>query len=125
MSRLESDRKLSGSSDLVSQTSTGANSTRSLGQSQERPHCSHFRVLSASGSRPDEKDSVESLKEKNQQISELLGKIEEIANEASEVTVKTGETGVVRKTPLPAVRPIPSIQLNNRKHRGKMRQMVG
>ena len=130
MSRMEMERKHSGSSDLISQTSTGANSARSLGQPLIKNNiiliCSYFRVLSASGSRLDDKDSVESLKEKNQQMSELLGKIEEIANVAkTEDKVKKDETALIRKTPLPAVRPMPAMQTNNRKHRGKIRQMVG
>ena len=112
------------SSSKVSQTSTGATTARSAKQTTQImqgfqtvriPSCAQlscFRVQSATMRELDEDDSVESLKAKNQkvrkhltlgiftnyvviQVSEMLGKIEEISQETKDLAGKSSQSDLL------------------------------
>ena len=133
-------RNFSGSSSKVSQTSTGATTARSAKQLIEIAIliiCTklslYFRVQSATRRELDEDDSIESLKGKNQkvsrnriqrrfrkhlvQVSEILGKIEEISKETKDLA---GSSRDVR----PAMATAKFQPVMQRKQRGRMKKLV-
>ena len=133
-------RNFSGSSSKVSQTSTGATTARSAKQLIQIAIliiCTklslYFRVQSATRRELDEDDSIESLKGKNQkvsrnriqrrfrkhlvQVSEILGKIEEISKETKDLA---GSSRDVR----PAMATAKFQPVMQRKQRGRMKKLV-